>query len=124
MIYQWDLTREPMDRVQEAFWQVRSTVERTRRRANELARGTQEAVGAIDTAIVSAATHWRLDRIAAVDRSILRLATYELLEEVETPSSVILDEAIEMAKRFGEAGSPSFVNGVLDAVKTKVRGAS
>jgi transcription antitermination protein NusB len=57
-----------------------------------------------------------------VDRNILRIAAYELMKEPQTPSSVIIDEAVEMAKRFGEADSPPFVNGVLDAVMRKVRG--
>ena len=57
-----------------------------------------------------------------MDRNILRIATYELMREPQTPSSVIIDEAVEMAKRFGEADSPPFVNGVLDAVMRKVRG--
>jgi N utilization substance protein B len=72
--------------------------------------------------ITQALTNWRFDRIAAVDRNILRLATYELMVEKATPTAVILDEAIEMAKRFGEADSGPFVNGVLDAVRRAVRG--
>jgi N utilization substance protein B len=59
--------------------------------------------------------------VAAVDRNILRLAAYELAHERATPSAVIIDEAVEMAKRFGEADSPAFVNGVLDAVRRAVR---
>jgi N utilization substance protein B len=58
-----------------------------------------------------------------VDRNILRIGTYELMKEPETPASVIIDEAVEMAKRFGEADSPAFVNGVLDAIRGAVRGA-
>ena len=67
-------------------------------------------------AIGAAASNWRLDRIAPVDRTILRLGAYELLGEPETPAAVVLDEAVEMAKRFGEADSPAFVNGVLDGI--------
>ena len=67
-------------------------------------------------------TNWRLERLAAVDRSILRVSAYELIAERATPPSVVLDEAIEMAKRFGEADSAAFVNGVLDAVLKAVRG--
>jgi N utilization substance protein B len=121
MLYQWDATREPMDRVAGLFWQVRSTTDQTRAMAERLARGAQREVESLDRAIESALTNWRFDRIAAVDRNILRIATYELAHEPATPSSVIIDEAIEMAKRFGEADSPAFVNGVLDAVKRAVR---
>lgn len=122
MLYQWDITREPMDGVVESFWRVRTTTDETRAMAERLARGTQARVETIDLAIAAASIHWRLDRIAAVDRNILRLGAYELMEEAATPAAVILDEAVEMAKRFGEAASPAFVNGVLDAIRRRVRG--
>jgi len=121
MLYQWDMTREPMDRVAGLFWQVRTAPEETRTMAERLARGGQAEVARLDEAITAAATNWRFERIAAVDRNILRIAAYELMKEPQTPSKVILDEAVEMAKRFGEADSPSFVNGVLDAVMRRVR---
>jgi N utilization substance protein B len=121
MLYQWDSTREPMDRVTGLFWKVRSTTDETRARAETLARGAQGDVAALDAAIAAALTNWRFDRVAAVDRNILRIAAYELLHEPETPSAVIIDEAVEMAKRFGEADSPAFVNGVLDAVRRAAR---
>ncbi len=121
MLYQWDATREPMDAVCAAFWRVRSTTDQTRAMAERLARGTQDDVEAIDAEIGRAATNWRFERIAGVDRNILRLGAYELLHEPATPAAVILDEAVEMAKRFGEADSPPFVNGVLDAIMRRVR---
>ena len=122
MLYQWDITREPMDRVATLFWKVRTTTDETRARAEELARGAQRELERLDTAIAGAATNWRFDRIAAVDRNILRIAAYELMMELHTPASVVIDEAVEMAKRFSEAEAPGFVNGVLDAVKRAVRG--
>ena len=122
MLYQWDLTREPMERVANLFWKIRSSTEGTKAMAERLARGAQTQVGPIDEAITRASTNWRLERIAAVDRNILRVAAYELMKEPDTPSSVIIDEAVEMAKRFGEADSPAFVNGVLDAIRGAVRG--
>ena len=121
MLYQWDITREPMDRVAGLFWQVRTATLETRTMAERLARGGQAEVARLDEAIAAASTNWRFERIAAVDRNILRVAAYELMKEPQTPSSVILDEAVEMAKRFGESDSPPFVNGVLDAVMRKVR---
>ena len=121
MLYQWESTREPMDRVAGLFWKVRTTTDETRARAEHLARGAQKEVASLDAAITAALTNWRFDRVAAVDRNILRLAAYELAHEPETPSAVIIDEAVEMAKRFGEADSPAFVNGVLDAVRRAVR---
>lgn len=123
MLYQWDITREPMERVAEGFWRVRSTTEETRERAESLAKGAQSLAERLDEAIGAAATHWRFERIAAVDRNILRLGAYELMREPQTPPAVVIDEAVEMAKRFGEADSPAFVNGVLDAILRQVRGA-
>ena len=122
MLYQWDIGREPMDRVADGFWKVRTTTDETRAAAERLARGAQSRADEIDSAIALAATHWRVDRIAAVDRNILRIGAYELMMEPETPPAVVLDEAVEMAKRFGEAGSPAFVNGVLDAILGQLRG--
>jgi N utilization substance protein B len=121
LLYQWDLTREPMDRVTGLYWQVRTTTDETRRMAERLARGAQSELARIDEAIAQAARNWRMDRIAAVDKNIMRIATYELMREPETPPAVVIDEAIEMAKRFGEGDSPAFVNGVLDAVNRAVR---
>lgn len=122
MLYQWDLTREPMDLVAGLFWQVRTSTEETKTMAERLVRGAQRDLERIDKAIAAAAIHWRFERLAAVDRNILRIATYELMAEGETPASVIINEAVEMAKRFSEEDSPAFVNGVLDAVKRAVRG--
>jgi N utilization substance protein B len=121
MLYQWDATHEPIARVMEDFWHVRSTVEETRQMAERLALGAHSRIQEIDAAIAAALTHWRIERLAAVDKSILRLATYELMAERWTPVAVVLDEAIDLARRFGEADSPPFVNGVLDAVRRQVR---
>jgi N utilization substance protein B len=121
ILYQWEISGEPITRVVGLFWQVRSGTAQMRAMAERLAVGAQGRVEELDTAIGEAAANWRLDRIAPVDRTILRLGAYELSAEPETPSAVVLDEAVELAKRFGEADSPSFVNGVLDAIRRKVR---
>ena len=120
MLYQWDVGRQPIEQVIDSFWRVRTTTDETRSRAELLLRGAQEQVERLDKAIAAAATNWRFDRIAAVDRNILRLGAYELMMEPQTPPAVVLDEAVEMAKRFGEAGSPGFVNGVLDAIRGRL----
>jgi transcription antitermination protein NusB len=122
MLYQWELTRAPMDELVESFWRLRSTTEATRARADELFRGTQAALAEIEAAIEEASTNWRPERMASVDRTVLRLGAYELLHEPETPAAVVLDEAVELAKRFGEGDSHAFVNGVLDAIRKRVRG--
>jgi N utilization substance protein B len=122
ILYQWQMTGEPMPRVVDAFWQMRSGTAEMRALAERLAVGTQEHVERLDEAIGAAAANWRLDRIAPVDRTILRLGAYELSAEPQTPPAVVLDEAVELAKRFGEADSPAFVNGVLDAIRRRFLG--
>lgn len=121
MLYQWDMTKDPMRKVVDAFWNVRSTTDETRAMAERLAWGTHAELVPVDEVIAASLTNWRFDRVAAVDKGILRLATFELMRELQTPSSVILDEAVELAKRFGEKDSPPFVNGVLDAINRTVR---
>jgi N utilization substance protein B len=122
MLYQWDMTREPIDHVVSLFWKVRSGTPEMKKMAERLVRGASAHAERLDEAVTAALTNWRFDRVAGVDRNIMRLAAYELMHEKDTPPSVIIDEAVEMAKRFGEADSPPFVNGVLDAVKNAVRG--
>ena len=88
--------------------------------ARTLVEGAVEHRGRVDELIEEGATNWRIVRMSAVDRSILRLAVYELLFETDVPQVVILDEAIELAKRFGSEQSPAFVNGVLDGLLRRV----
>src|SRR5262245_31302221 len=121
ILYQWDMTREPMDRVTGLFWQVRGGTDEMKGMAERLARGAHQDLERLDQEIGTASTRWRFERIAPLDRNIMRIASYELLREPGTPSAVIIDEAVELAKRFGEADSPAFVNGVLDAVRRAVR---
>jgi transcription antitermination factor NusB len=84
--------------------------------AQELVRGTLGDREKIDEMIRSQADNWRLERMPAVDRNILRLAIYEMLHERDTPKLVVLDEAIELAKKFGSEQSGRFVNGLLDGL--------
>jgi N utilization substance protein B len=121
MLYQWGQCGEDPERVAEAFWRVRSTTEDTRAMAERLFTGALRNREGIDTAVSETLSNWRLDRVAEVDKAVLRLGAYELMHEPQTPSAVVIDEAVELAKRFSEADSPAFVNGVLDALKKKVR---
>jgi N utilization substance protein B len=122
MLYQWDIGRDPVERVFAGFWQVRTASDEAREMAERMVRGTISEIEAVDGEIGAAASHWRIERIAAVERNVLRLAAWELLHTPETPSAVIIDEAVDLAKRFGEADSFAFVNGVLDAIRRSVRG--
>jgi N utilization substance protein B len=83
--------------------------------AKQLVCGVMRRRDELDALVAQHARNWRISRMAAVDRNVLRIAAYELLR-TDTPTSVILDQAIELARRFGDEPSPAFVNGVLDAV--------
>jgi transcription antitermination protein NusB len=84
--------------------------------ADSIVRGVAETQDACDEAIRRASTNWRLERMARVDRNVLRLGTWELMQKGAVPRAVILDEAVELAKRFGTEDSGAFVNGVLDRI--------
>ena len=84
--------------------------------AQRLVEGTTENLTAIDALIRQHAENWRLERMPTIDRNILRLAVYEMLHETKVPNVVIVDEAIELAKKFGSENSGRFVNGLLDGV--------
>jgi len=88
--------------------------------ARELVDRITDALPEIDALLEAHTTNWRLSRMAAVDRNILRMGVYELLR-TDTPTQIVLDEAIELAHRFGDDPSPAFVNGVLDAVAGATR---
>jgi len=109
---------------QEAFDDVGSNFEMpesNRAFANELVCGVAEHLDALDNVLRDAAKNWRVERMAVVDRNVLRLSAFELAH-TETPVEVVIDEAVRMAKRFGDDPSSGFVNGVLDAVARNLRG--
>jgi N utilization substance protein B len=89
--------------------------------ASALVARTRDRLHEIDDAIQSASRNWRLERMSRVDRNILRLATCELRQSPDVPVKVILNEAVELAKRFGTADSPAFVNGILDRIAHQLR---
>jgi N utilization substance protein B len=91
--------------------------------ADRLLRGTVTHLEELDAELARQTAHWRLERLAAVDRNILRLAMFELMYENETPPAVVIDEAIEIAKKYGAEESSRFVNGVLDGFVKRRAGA-
>lgn len=103
----------------DSYWAEYPASDERRELATGLFRGTVEALDRIDRLIAGAAANWRLSRMAVVDRLVLRLGTYELLQG-QTPPAVVLDEAIELAKAFSGDQSAGFVNGVLDRVKREL----
>jgi len=127
VMFQWDLRKLVVDQALENFYGslIREDDEidinpRRDRFMEQLFRETVARLEEIDGQIQKHSEHWRLDRMPAVDRNIIRLAVAEMLTE-PTPSAVVIDEALELARRFSGDESVFFVNGVLDAVKREVK---
>ena len=114
LLYQFELTDASPEEMQAGFEEWRNASDDVREFADALLRGTLARIEELDEELGRQTTHWRLERLAAVDRNILRLAMYELIYEAGTPHAVVIDEAIEIAKKFGTKDSGRFVNGVLD----------
>ena len=91
--------------------------------AERLARGSDDCAGRADELIAAKARGWTLARMPVIDLAVMRMATFELLERPEVPTAVVLDEAVELAKRYSTDGSGGFVNGVLAAIAAEVRAA-
>ncbi len=114
LLYQFELTNASPEEMQAGFEEWRNASDEVREFADTLLRGTLSRIDELDEELGRQTTHWRLERLAAVDRNILRLAMYELICETGTPHAVVIDEAIEIAKKYGTKDSGRFVNGVLD----------
>ncbi|MGD1148320.1 MAG: transcription antitermination factor NusB [Thermoanaerobaculaceae bacterium] len=114
MLYQHELAGADVDTIVVSFDELLQAPEAVREFAISLARGVISRLAELDAHLVDQADNWRLERMAAVDRNILRLAIYELIFAGDTPPVVVIDEAVEIAKRFGSERSSQFVNGVLD----------
>lgn len=125
LLYQWDLRRTPHEETMRGYYDSLLLTEDSPARpakdpfAETLLRGVSEHVESIDERITRHAEHWKIPRMPAVDRNILRLAVYEMVH-TDTPPAVIIDEAIELARQFSGEESVQFVNGVLDAVRRDV----
>jgi N utilization substance protein B len=119
LLFDWDLNaRAPLQETDlSRFWAMRPTSANAKKFAIDLVRGVIERQAVIDEKISRYALNYELRRIAAVDRNVLRLAIYEMLYVPDVPPIVAINEAIEIAKRFGTEESGRFVNGVLDRVK-------
>lgn len=124
MLYQWEVGQTDIEEVLRTFWTANlpgaeGATEGVKTFAEQLVRLTIDNLPKIDPIIAETAEHWRLSRMAALDRLILRLAIGEFLHG-ETPRNVVINEALELAKTFSGEESAKFVNGILDAVKKKL----
>jgi len=114
MLFEWDMTRQKPARVEQLFWKSARAADSTRQFANQLFEGAVAAADSADSLVSKLSENWRLDRLAAIDRSILRLGIYEL-KSGTAPPKVVIDEALELAKKFSSEEAPAFLNGILDA---------
>ena len=115
MLFQWDMGRQKPSQIEKNFWRSARAADSTRKFANQLFEGAVADAEATDKQIERQAKNWRLDRMATIDRNILRLAVHEM-QASGTPPKVALNEALELAKKFSSAEAAAFLNGILDAI--------
>jgi len=119
MLFAADVTKLSGDEVTQNFWDELGepdTEEGLQKFSVNLVLGTLREIAIVDDKIRTRAEHWRIERMAIVDRNVLRLAVYEFLFE-ETPNTVVINEALEIARRFSTFEATQFINGILDAIK-------
>jgi len=134
MLYQWEVGRATTHDIERTYWPGRDAapdpedefadavpeaalLENDRAFANALVAGTIERVSEADALIAAHARNWRVERMAVIDRLVLRLAIYELLARPETPARVVINEALELARTFSGEEAVPFINGILDSVR-------
>ena len=131
MLFQWDMRQHPAEQAQSVDESIAcyyaslsnddcSPLGEPDEFADSLVRGAVAKIAEIDSTIARYAEHWRLERMPAVDRNILRLAAYEM-KDCGTPPAVVIDEALELANRFSSPESHQFINGVLDAIRKQCK---
>ena len=122
VLYQKDITKSTIEQLCERFWQTESEHSaEVKDFAQRLIYGVDENCKAIDEKIVAYATNWQLKRMAVIDRNILRLGVFELFFAPDIPPKVTINEAVELAKKYGDLESSKFVNGILDKMhKTEI----
>ena len=119
MLFERDLSGNLPVEIRATFWQDRHEPDEVRSFADVLVSGTVQELEGIDRMIEEQAEHWRLERMPVVDRNIMRMAVYELLH-TDTPAAVVINEAIEIARKFSTDESTQFVNGILDGIRREL----
>ena len=124
MLFQSDMGKQDAEQVRKTFWAEHGAASaEVRGFADDLFRVATDRVSEIDGLIEKHAEHWRMERMAAVDRNLLRAAVAELMAYPETPRAVVINEALEIGRRFSTPESVQFINGVLDSVARGLDGA-
>jgi transcription antitermination protein NusB len=117
MLFQWDMAKQPPEQVRQTFWAERADADTgTRGLADDLFQLAVDKHEQIDQLIQKHAQHWRMERMAAVDRNVLRTGVAEFLGFRDTPRPVVINEALEIARKFSAPESVQFINGVLDSI--------
>jgi N utilization substance protein B len=122
MLFQFDVARPALTELTSSYWSEfgEDVGVEAREFCNRIVLGAIAHLDDIDEHIKRRAEHWRISRMAIVDRNILRLAIYEFLYETDTPKTVIINEALEIARRFSTFEATQFINGILDAIKRDI----
>jgi transcription antitermination protein NusB len=121
MLFEWDMSHKKPARVEQNFWKSAKAAANTREFADQLFEGAVAEAEKSDKLVTSLSENWRFERLATVDRNILRLAIYELRYGT-APVKVVIDEALELAKTFSSAEAAAFLNGILDAANKVIEG--
>jgi len=125
LLFQWDFRRTPLDEIARGYYESLLVDDEGLKRpqrdefAAQIVQGVMTEIEAVDTLIEKHAEHWRIPRMPSVDRNVLRIAVYEMMR-TDTPPAVVIDEALELARRFAGEESVHFINGVLDAVRKEL----
>jgi N utilization substance protein B len=125
ILYQWDIGKRDIDRSSKTFFDLQwpnldPPADDLREFATALARDTTEGLREIDPLIADTAERWRPERMAVLDRLIMRMAVCEMLRDPSTPRAVVINEALELARTFTTEESVKFINGMLDAIRKKL----
>lgn len=120
MLYEYDVGKQSKNEILSTFWQMNDHPKKVRDFAGQLFEGAIQRLKEIDRIIQQHTKNWRLSRMAVVDRNILRLAVFEFISGGKTPETVVINEALEIAKKFSTYESAQFVNGILDSIKNEL----
>jgi len=120
ILYQFDIIRRPIEEVVDSYWKAEETKDQEIiTYANLLSRGINVHIKDIDQKISDYATNWQIKRMAIIDRNVMRIGLFELLHATDIPPKVAINEAVELAKKYGDLESSKFVNGILDKIHKK-----
>jgi N utilization substance protein B len=120
MLYELDVGKHPKEEILRTFWQMNEQPQKVRDFAAQLFEGAVQRLKEIDKLIQLHAKNWRLGRMAVVDRNILRISVFEFLSDSRTPETVVINEALEIAKKYSTHESAQFVNGILDSIRKEL----